>query len=180
MFFPSVCTCYLVRLREVHCLRVKGLLWADSHLVDLQVLRLTVFCILVAICIVRSAVVPPAPQVMSQKVGFNPAILSCLMNKFSTPYDATVIGSRCLGALLLNTERSVDFTGRSHPYSASCIIEKTAGYIVGQSLVHVTAALLSESLVWRSMHSILLPLRHLDFPTEHCTSSVLGGKNSKE
>ena len=43
------------------------------------------FCILVAIFNVRSAVEPPAPQVISQKVGLSAAILSCLSNKFSTP-----------------------------------------------------------------------------------------------
>ena len=46
---------------------------------------LTVFCIVEAICMVRSAVVPPAPQVMSQNVGFSAAIRSCLVNRFSTP-----------------------------------------------------------------------------------------------
>ena len=43
------------------------------------------FCILSAISSVSSAVEPPAPQVMSQKVGPYPAILSCRSNRFSTP-----------------------------------------------------------------------------------------------
>lgn len=45
----------------------------------------TMFCILPAISKVRSAVVPPAPQVISQKVGSWVAIRSILSNRFSTP-----------------------------------------------------------------------------------------------
>ena len=48
----------------------------------------TMFCILAAMSSVRSAVVPPAPQVMSQKVGPNDAMRSCLSNRFSTPCEA--------------------------------------------------------------------------------------------
>ena len=47
---------------------------------------LTVFCMRAAICNVRSAVEPPAPQVMSQNVGLRAAILSCLSKRLSTPY----------------------------------------------------------------------------------------------
>ena len=43
------------------------------------------FCILPAISKVRSAVVPPAPQVISQKVGSCVAMRSILSNRFSTP-----------------------------------------------------------------------------------------------
>ena len=43
------------------------------------------FCILAAMSSVRSAVVPPAPQVMSQKVGPYEAMRSCRSNRFSTP-----------------------------------------------------------------------------------------------
>ncbi len=43
------------------------------------------FCIFAAMSSVRSAVVPPAPQVMSQKVGPYEAIRSCRSNRFSTP-----------------------------------------------------------------------------------------------
>ena len=46
----------------------------------------TMFCILPAISKVRSAVVPPAPQVISQKVGSCVAMRSILSNRFSTPY----------------------------------------------------------------------------------------------
>ncbi len=45
----------------------------------------TMFCIFAAMSSVRSAVVPPAPQVMSQKVGPYEAIRSCRSNRFSTP-----------------------------------------------------------------------------------------------
>ena len=45
------------------------------------------FCILAAMSRVRSAVVPPAPQVMSQKVGPKDAMRSCLSNRFSTPCE---------------------------------------------------------------------------------------------
>lgn len=58
--------------------------------------HLTVFCIFVAICSVRSAVVPPAPQVISQKVGFNAAILSCLMKRFSTPCNDSLLPPLCI------------------------------------------------------------------------------------
>ena len=46
---------------------------------------LTIFCIFLAISRVKSCVEPPAPQVMSQKVGPYEAILSCRSNKFCTP-----------------------------------------------------------------------------------------------
>ena len=47
------------------------------------------FCILLAISSVRSAVVPPAPQVISQKVGWCVAMRSILSNKFSTPCNVS-------------------------------------------------------------------------------------------
>lgn len=55
-----------------------------SNTCNLQLTH-TMFCILPAISKVRSAVVPPAPQVMSQNVGSCVAMRSILSNKFSTP-----------------------------------------------------------------------------------------------
>lgn len=60
------------------------------------------FCILAAMSSVRSAVVPPAPQVMSQNVGPYDAMRSCLSNKFSTPWRRPVRSIRKTMALPLN------------------------------------------------------------------------------
>ena len=49
----------------------------------------TMFCIFAAMSSVRSAVLPPAPHVMSQKVGPNDAMRSCLSKRFSTPCEST-------------------------------------------------------------------------------------------
>ena len=46
----------------------------------------TRFCIFAAMSSVKSAVLPPAPQVMSQNVGPYAAMRSCLSNKFATPW----------------------------------------------------------------------------------------------
>ena len=48
----------------------------------------TMFCIFAAMSSVRSAVAPPAPQVMPQKVSPNDAMRSCLSKRFSTPCGA--------------------------------------------------------------------------------------------
>ena len=45
----------------------------------------TRFCIFAAMSSVKSAVLPPAPHVMSQKVGPYAAMRSCLSNRFATP-----------------------------------------------------------------------------------------------
>jgi len=50
------------------------------------------FCILLAMSKVRSAVEPPAPQVMSQKEGLWETILSILSNRLSTP--SSVFGGK--------------------------------------------------------------------------------------
>ena len=50
------------------------------------------FCILLAMSKVRSAVEPPAPQVMSQKEGLWATILSIFSNRLSTP--SSVFGGK--------------------------------------------------------------------------------------
>jgi hypothetical protein len=57
------------------------------------------FCILLAMSRVATAVEPPAPQVMSQKVGPYDAIRSCLSNKFSNPWTRQGITSHTVVCL---------------------------------------------------------------------------------
>ena len=82
---PAIQMAGWARLLSRHLFWPSGAQVVYSSAVKLGSNRLTVFCILVAICRVRSAVVPPAPQVMSQKVGLRAAILSCLIKRLSTP-----------------------------------------------------------------------------------------------
>lgn len=60
--------------------------------------RRTSVCIRLAMSSVRSAVEPPAPQVISQNVGPSPNILCCLSTRFCTP--SSVLGGKyCKGGM---------------------------------------------------------------------------------
>ena len=137
-----------------------------------------------AICNVRSAVEPPAPQVMSQNVGLRAAILSCLSKRLSTPYivmlwesDRTNTNSGFFSLpAAVSTSSTRTKAAKSWPkgariYKADRILEALNAHLAGlrrKELEGVEGRTLGNAVVH------LVDDLHDVRPSVHCTRARVG------